>query len=87
MQIILSQKAEDDLAFLRKSGNITALRKINKLIQSIEFNPFEGVGKPESLRFDLAGKWSRRISSKDRLVYEMQEQKMIVHSFLGHYEK
>jgi toxin YoeB len=47
------------------------LRKINNLIKDIERDPYSGIGKPEALRFDLTGCWSRRIDQEHRLVYRM----------------
>src|SRR3989338_2026511 len=47
------------------------LKKINILIKDIQRTPFEGIGKPEPLKFDLAGKWSRKIDDEHRLVYEI----------------
>ena len=48
-------------------------RKINELLKDIEWNGHEGIGKPEPLRHDLAGYWSRRITQKDRLIYTFDE--------------
>ena len=49
------------------------LRKINALLKDIQRDPFAGEGKPEPLKGDLSGKWSRRINEKDRLVYEFRD--------------
>jgi toxin YoeB len=56
------------------------------LIASIIENPYYGIGNPESLKHNLSGKWSRRITHKDRLVYEISEDKIYVFSLKGHYE-
>ena len=48
-------------------------QRINELLRDAIRNPFEGLGKPEPLRFDLAGCWSRRINQEDRLVYKVDE--------------
>lgn len=56
------------------------LRRINKLIKEIDRNPFEGLGKPESLKFDLSGLWSRRIDQTNRLVYEVTGDTVLFHS-------
>jgi toxin YoeB len=45
--------------------------RINELVRDIEKHPFTGLGKPEALKFNLAGKWSRRINKEHRLVYEV----------------
>lgn len=49
------------------------VKKINELIKSIQCTAFEGIGKPEPLRFELSGCWSRRIDSEHRLIYEVEE--------------
>ena len=49
------------------------VKRINELLRDAIRNPFEGLGKPEPLRFDLAGCWSRRINQEDRLVYKVDE--------------
>ena len=61
------------------------LRRINNLIRDIDRNPFEGMGKPERLRFDLAGLWSRRIDQANRLVYEVTGDTVLFHSCRDRY--
>ena len=61
------------------------LKRINQLIRDAERNPFEGLGKPEPLRGDLSGFWSRRIDEKNRLVYRVQENILEILSCKGHY--
>ena len=61
------------------------LRRINKLIKEIERKPFEGLGKPEPLKFDLSGLWSRRIGQTNRLVYEVTDDTVLFHSCRDHY--
>ena len=50
-------------------------------------NPFEGIGKPEQLKHNLSGVWSRRINQEHRLVYEIDEEAnlILIHSLKGHY--
>ena len=50
------------------SGNVAVLKRNRKLIEEMQKSPFEGTGKPEPLKFNLTGKWSRRITEKDRIV-------------------
>ncbi len=69
MQIELSTDAKTHLEFWRKTGNKTILKKIVKLIDSIIETPFQGIGKPEPLKYNLSGTWSRRIDKEHRLVY------------------
>jgi toxin YoeB len=85
MEVVYTQKAKNDLAFWKKSGNIQIQMRISLLIFSIQQTPFEGIGKPESLRHNLSGKWSRRINKEHRLVYEVDQQRIIIISLLHHY--
>ena len=87
MEIIFIGKSLKDLNYWEKSGNVAVRKRIRKLIEEIQKTPFEGIGKPEALRFDLSGKWSRRITGKDRMVYEIYEGKIKIYSLKGHYEK
>jgi toxin YoeB len=61
------------------------LKKIEKLVDAIIENPFEGIGKPEPLKHNLAGCWSRRIDREHRLVYEVTDELITVLSMKGHY--
>ncbi len=62
------------------------LRKINKLIKEIQREPFSGIGKPEPLKHNLTGYWSRRIDEKNRLVYCYENDTLIIISCRYHYE-
>ena len=61
------------------------LKKINELLKDIRRNPYTGLGKPESLR-KSNGMWSRRINDKDRLVYKINNDEIIVYQCKGHYD-
>jgi len=91
MEVIYAPKAVADLAYWKKSGNKNIQKKIQQLIAAIEENPFEGIGKPEPLKHELAGKWSRRINQEHRIVYTVSDEDriQILHllSLKGHYEK
>ncbi|MGL4368173.1 MAG: Txe/YoeB family addiction module toxin [Spirochaetota bacterium] len=63
------------------------LKKINELVKEIERVPFEGIGKPEPLKFNLKGFWSRRIDGEHRIVYQIDENQVIFVSFRYHYNK
>ena len=62
------------------------LRKINTLLKDIERNGNEGIGKPEPLTGDLSGFWSRRINQKDRLIYALEMDQIIIISCRYHYD-
>lgn len=63
-----------------------ALKKINSLLKDISRNPYEGIGKPEGLKDNLSGYWSRRIDEKNRLVYRVENEQIEVYQCRGHYE-
>lgn len=85
--VYLSEKALEDIKNLRKWGEIKALKKIDNLVKELEDHPETGTGKPEKLKGDLSGKWSRRITDKHRLIYEIIEETVHVNvlSTYGHY--
>jgi len=61
------------------------LKRINLLIKDIERNPYEGIGKPEPLKANLQGYWSRRIDSEHRIVYAVESGQIVFISFRFHY--
>ncbi|MCL5991906.1 MAG: Txe/YoeB family addiction module toxin [Bacteroidetes bacterium] len=65
--------------------DIKIYRKIAKLIENIQNQPFEGLGKPEPLKHDYQGCWSRRITQEHRLVYKVTEVEIIIVSCKYHY--
>ncbi len=86
MRITFSKNAwEDYTSWLNEDKNI--LKKINELIKDIQKTPFEGKGKPEPLKYDLAGFWSRRIEREHRLVYQISSNEMLIYSCRYHYDK
>lgn len=62
------------------------MKKINQLIKDIRRTPFEGIGKPEPLKGNLSGLWSRRINSEHRLVYLVEDNSVVIFACKGHYE-
>jgi addiction module toxin, txe/yoeB family len=62
------------------------VKRINQLIKDIVRSPFDGIGKPESLKENLTGFWSRRIDGEHRLVYLVQENMILIFACRGHYE-
>lgn len=74
---------EDYLWWQRQDKRM--LKRINKLIEDAERNPFEGLGKPEKLKGSLSGLWSRRINEKDRLIYDVNGGTIRIYSVRSHY--
>jgi len=70
-----------------QSQDKKTLRRINKLISVTQRTPFEGIGKPEPLKENLSGFWSRRIDESNRLVYVIDDNQLIIISCRYHYEK
>ena len=86
MELRITDAAKDDIKFFLKSGQIGIVKKIEKLLIDIKKHPFEGIGKPEPLRHQYSGKWSRRIDIKNRVIYEVKDNSIFIYSFKGHYE-
>jgi toxin YoeB len=76
--------AFEDLAWWVERDRKQAL-KIIKLIQEVQRNTFQGIGKPEKLKHDLSGCWSRRIDKEHRLIYEVLEDKIRILACRFHY--
>ena len=85
MEIVITNKAKEDLEFWKKSGNTSIQNKITNLFNSVHETPFEGLGKPEPLKYELAGTWSRRINKEHRMVYEVEGNRIVILSLKGHY--
>ena len=84
-RIIFSKNAwEEYVSWQNEEKKI--LRKINSLIRDIQSSPFDGIGKPEPLKYDLAGLWSRRIDREHRLVYRVEENDIFIYSCRYHYD-
>ncbi len=86
MKIMFSKNSWEDYIFWQTNDK-KMLRKINELIKDIRKTPFEGKGKPEPLKYDLSGFWSRRIDREHRLVYQVEEKKILIYSCRYHYDK
>jgi toxin YoeB len=89
MRIIFAPQAQEDYNYWKKSGNKSVFDKINRLLVDISEHPYIGIGKPEPLRYELAGKWSRRITSERRVIYSVREDIMEIYIFSirYHYSK
>jgi toxin YoeB len=84
-RIIFSKNAWDDYTSWQDEDK-KMLRRINALIKDIQSNPIEGIGKPEPLKYDLAGLWSRRIDREHRLVYQVEGSDLLIYSCRYHYD-
>lgn len=85
MVITFSENAWEDYVYWQ-SIDKKVVKKINGLIKDIQRNPFDGIGKPEALKYDLSGYWSRRIDHEHRLVYQVIENEILIYSCRFHYD-
>jgi toxin YoeB len=85
--INFTTNALSDLEHWKKSGNVIILKRIRQLIKAIQEDPFNGIGKPELLKHDFAGYWSRRINQEHRIVYKLHEKEITIYSLRFHYNK
>ena len=85
-RITFSKNAWEEYLFWQKEDK-KMLGKINDLIKDIQKSPYKGIGKPEPLKYDLAGYWSRRIDLEHRLVYQYREDQILVYSCKYHYDR
>ena len=84
MNLIFSDKAWEEYMYWQNTDK-QILKKINQLMKDIKREPFDGIGKPEPLKYELSGFWSRRISDEHRLVYEVSENCIAIVSCRFHY--
>ena len=85
MEIKYTDEAKEDLLFWKTLGQVSVMKKISSLIDSIQLTPYAGIGKPEGLKYNFSGYWSRRINQEHRLIYEVFEDYVLIHSLRGHY--
>jgi len=85
MDITFTVNAWEDYVYWQSIDKKT-VKKINELLKDIQRNPFDGIGKPEALKNDLAGYWSRRIDHEHRLVYQILENEISIFSCRFHYD-
>ena len=86
MKLVFTELGWQDYLWFQENDR-KLLKRINSLIKNTKRYPFSGIGKPEPLRGDLQGYWSRRINSEHRLVYGVSEKKLTIISCRYHYRK
>lgn len=85
MKILWEDRAWSDYLSWQEEDKKT-LKRINKLINDIKRSPFDGIGKPEPLKDNLSGWWSRRIDDTNRIVYFVQDDIVHIVACKGHYD-
>jgi toxin YoeB len=86
MKIAFTEAGWEDYLWFQQNDR-KRLKRINALIKDTIRNPFEGLGKPEPLKSELSGYWSRRITSEHRLVYRSSKPALVIISCRYHYHK
>jgi len=86
MKVSFTELAWSDYLWLQK-GDKRLLKRVNLLIKDVMRNAFEGIGKPEPLKGNLSGYWSRRIDGEHRLVYQVFGDEILIVSCRFHYER
>jgi len=84
VKLIFSEHAWNDYRYWQKTDR-KILKRINLLIKDVRRSPFEGIGKPESLKHALSGYWSRRINDEHRFVYKVNDDSMFIAQLRYHY--
>ena len=85
MKKVWFDEAWEDYLYWQRQDKKT-LKRVNDLMKDAERNPFEGKGKPEPLKGELSGFWSRRIDETNRLVYRLRNEQLEILSCKGHYD-
>ena len=85
MKIIFTHSAWSDYLWFQEQDR-KLIKRINQLIKETTRSPFEGIGKPEPLKGDLAGYWSRRITHEHRMVYAATESELVIIALRFHYQ-
>ncbi len=84
MKLIFSEHAWDDYMYWQKTDKKIA-KRVNLIIKDIQRNKYEGIGKPEPLKHNLSGYWSRRIDSVHRIVYKIENDSILIAQLRYHY--
>ena len=84
MNILFTDKAWGDYQYWVVNDS-SMIKRVNRLIDDIRRTPFTGIGKPEALKHQLAGYWSRRITDEHRLVYAAEENQVVIITARHHY--
>jgi toxin YoeB len=85
MEIRFTPEAEANILYWKKSGNNAIQRKITKLLEAIQAYPTIGIGKPEQLKHQLSGCWSKRSNNEHRIVYKIIDDRIEIISLRFHY--
>lgn len=86
MRLVFTPQGWEDYAYWQRADRAT-LKRINRLIDEALRDPTSGMGKPEPLRYGIAGAWSRRITDEHRLVYRMLDDDLVILQARYHHQR
>ncbi len=86
MVLTFTENAWEDYIYWQANEK-KILKRVNELLKDIQRNPTSGIGKPEPLKYDLAGYWSRRIDREHRLVYQAIDNELLIYACRYHYDR
>lgn len=85
MKFVFVEESWEDYLYWQKTDK-KKLKRINEILRDISRNTFEGIGKPEPLKFKYSGYWSRRIDEEHRIIYQVKEEEIIIAKCRFHYD-
>jgi toxin YoeB len=85
MKLVFTELSWEDYLFWQKNDK-QKLKRINEILKDISRNPYDGIGKPEALKFNYAGFWSRRIDEEHRLIYRVDDDEIQIAKCRFHYD-
>ena len=85
MEVKFTADALEDIAYWKQKRNDKIIARINELIKAIQDDPFRGIDKPEQLKYNFSGMWSRRINREHWIIYEINAGNIIIHALKEHY--
>lgn len=83
--VIVEKNAQKDLQDHFKAGDKSVIKKIEQIFAELARHPESGTGKPEALKYNLSGKYSRRLNKEHRIVYQIVDHTVVILSAKGHY--
>ncbi len=84
MKVVFDDDAWEDYLYWQHNDP-KVLKRINALIKEIQRTPYEGIGKPEPLKYNFSGYWSRRINDEHRIVYQVNQDSLLIAQLRYHY--
>jgi len=87
-RVVPLPEAEEDILAYKKAGKKIALKRIKQIFYELEVHPETGIGKPEKLKHNYSGYWSREVDQKNRIIYKIHETEAVVRVFrtMYHYD-